>query len=67
MAIRINSSLVPEEQVDDSKTGPDIVHTPVPSNIKWPQWVNNSWQEYSLDNDPMVIAARELEASYENL
>lgn len=65
MAIRINSSLVPEDlNASDDLTGSGIIHTPIPSNIQWPQWVNGAWQEYSMDSDPMVLATRELEASY---
>ena len=65
MAIRINSSLVPEDKnVSDDITGVDIVHTQIPSGLLWPQWVNGTWQEYNMDNDPMVIATRKLEESY---
>lgn len=65
MAIRINSSLVPEDKnASDDLNIPGIIHTPIPSDIKWPQWVDGMWQEYSADNDPMVIATKELEASY---
>lgn len=65
MATRINSSLVPEEyNLPEERTGNDIVHTPIPEGMQWPQWVNNQWQEYSANNDPMVIATRALEASY---
>lgn len=63
--VRINSSLVPEDtNVSDDITGPDIIDTPIPPDIQWPQWVNNKWQEYNSDHDPMVIATRQLEDSY---
>ncbi len=65
MATKINSSLVPEQRdLPDNAVGENIVHIPIPENLQWPQWVANSWQEYSADNDPMVIKSRELEASY---
>ena len=64
MATLINSSLVPEREVDDSLSGPNIIMEPIPENVSWPQWVNNKWQEYSSDDDPMVIQSKQLEESY---
>ncbi len=55
--IIINSSLVPEYSYNPdmfSDDAPCVVTIPIPEDIVNPQFVNGSWQEYSIENDPAV-------------
>jgi hypothetical protein len=52
----LNSSLVPEiiNAPDNTPDTIAVVSIPIPDGIKYPQWVNGSWQEYDPANDPCV-------------
>lgn len=54
--ILINSSLVPEKTdiPDDVPDTEVVISTPIPEGMKWPQWVNGTWQEYRQEDDPIV-------------
>ena len=56
MKIRINSSLIPiDELVDESEPfSQSVVPGPVPSELQHPQYVNGAWAEYDKANDPCV-------------
>ena len=54
MATRINSSLVPELFDVPSTGNTNVIDTPIPEGMQWPQWVNNQWQEYRVEDDPCV-------------
>jgi len=56
--ILIDSSLncIRTDLPDDAE-GINVVSTPIPEGIEYPQWVNNAWQEYNIDDDPLCQAS----------
>lgn len=57
--IQLNSSFVPElfDVPDDTPDSDTVISEPVPEGMQWPQWVNNAWQEYRVEDDPIVPKA----------